>query len=90
MRHAQLNLPSALYRNVSRDMPGVYKRAGTKCHNPLCPDGGDNGPRSPHCHWVNQRFQPGEGIADVWHRRGSANISSSSFIQPFARGMLRT
>lgn len=27
----------------------------------------------------------GEGaITDVWHRSGSANISSSSFIQPFA------
>ena len=39
VKRVQLNLPSALYRNVSRNMFGVHKRAWTKCHGPLCPMG---------------------------------------------------
>ena len=39
VKRVQLNLPSALYRNVSRNMLGVHKRAWTKCHSPLYPMG---------------------------------------------------
>lgn len=38
-RHGQLNLPSALQRNVSRNMLGVRKQARTKWRSPLCPMG---------------------------------------------------